>query len=199
MAGSSSGTQVPPSFTPGPNDPPALLTQPRDRDPWIALDPNRYMDMCTQSAVSGNFDYVKTGLQVAHEGMSQFILDRASTGTQEVTANEAYQMLQLQQNMNAMLLTMINRNARAESDGRRLVTRVETVEGATNTMKEIAKLTEAITKGGAAKSGPGGKPISECKALQILSRSRAIVKSSASGTKNFLTRSRRSSTITGRR
>ena len=111
MAGTSSGT-IPPSFTPAANDPPALLTQPSDRDPWITLDPNRYMDMCNQSAISGNFDYVKTALCAAHDGMSQFIQDRDSTGTHEVTGAEAFQMLQLQQKMNAMLLTMVDHEDR---------------------------------------------------------------------------------------
>ena len=135
MAGSSTGSTVPPSFTPASGDPPALLTQPSDRDPWISLDPNRYMDMCNQSAVNGNFEYVKTALRAAHEGMSQFILDRDSTGTREVTGVEAYQMLQLQQKMNAMLLTMIDRNARVERDARQLVTRVETVESTASAIK----------------------------------------------------------------
>ena len=87
-----------PSFTPGPHDPPANLNTPADRDPWINMDPNRYMDMCRQSATSGNFEYVKTGLRAAHEGMSQFINDRVAASTPQnpagVTAQEAFQMLQ---------------------------------------------------------------------------------------------------------
>ena len=70
MSASSAGVAQPPSFTPGAGDPPVTLTQPSDRDPWMALDPNRYMEMCTQSATSGNFEYVKTALRAAHEGMS---------------------------------------------------------------------------------------------------------------------------------
>ena len=119
----------------------------RDRDP------NRYMEMCTQSATSGNFEYVKTALRAAHEGMSQFIVEREASGTREVNGNEAFHMLQLQQKMNAMLLTIIDRNARVERDARTLVTRVETMETTANTIQEIAKLTDAITKG-AGKGGP---------------------------------------------
>ena len=59
--------------------------------------------MCIASAVSGNFDCVKTALRAAHEGTSQFITDRQATGTPEVTAGEAFQMLRLQQKMNAMI------------------------------------------------------------------------------------------------
>ena len=89
MAGTGSGTQVPPSFTPGPGDPPAVLTQPADRDPWLNLDPNKFMEMCTHSARSGNFEYVKTALRAANEGMSQFLIDRDASGTREVTTTEA--------------------------------------------------------------------------------------------------------------
>ena len=90
---SSSSGSLPPSFTPQQGDPPAALTKPSDREAWINLSPNRFMEMCSQSAVNGNFDYVKTALTAAHEGMSQFITDRLSTNTPEVTAAEAFQML----------------------------------------------------------------------------------------------------------
>ena len=144
MAAASTG--MPQPFTPDAGDPSATLNVPGDRDAWIALDPNRYMEMCTQSEMSGNFEYVKTALRAVHEGMTHFIIDRDATGMREVTPGEAYQMLQLQQKMNAMLLTMINRNARVERDARTLVTRVQAVESTASTIQEIAKLTDAITK-----------------------------------------------------
>ena len=77
-------------------------------------------------------------------------------------------MLQLQQKMNAMILTMFDRNSKVESDARTLVTRVETVEAQTTTNQEIAKVTEAISKSNVGKAPGGVKPISEFKALQTL-------------------------------
>ena len=124
------------------------------------------MEMCNQSAISGNFDDVKTALRAAHDGMSQFIQDRDSTGTHEPTGGEAFQMLQLQQKMNAMLLTMVDSNTRIVHDARQLVTRVEKVEATSDAVKEIGKLTEAISKGSG--KGSASKPVSEYKAMQAL-------------------------------
>ena len=170
MSALGSANPAPPSFNPGPADPPIdPRTQP-ERDAWITLDGHRFMDMCNRSLTSGNFNYVKTALQVNHEGMTNFVAARvagAGPGNPPtVTSEETFQMLHMQLKVNAMLLTLINRASTIEQDARTLVTRVVKVEESADTAEKINKLAEAIKSGG---KGPGGgKPISEYKALQIL-------------------------------
>ena len=99
MAATSAST-YPPSFTPGPADPPSDLRNQEDRDAWLGLDINRYMEMCTHSTVSGNLDYVEMALQASHETVATFVDARvAAPGSDEpeLTAKEAFGMLQLQQ------------------------------------------------------------------------------------------------------
>ena len=90
-------SSVPASFNPEPTDPPFQVSTLQDRERWVNLDAARFMDMCSQSATSGNFDYVRTALRVAHMGITEFITDRSATGSQEVAAAEAFTMLRLQQ------------------------------------------------------------------------------------------------------
>ena len=111
MASATGSGSVAPSFNPSASDPPFQVNTPQDREQWVNLDASRFMDMCAQSATSGNFDYVKTALRVAHLGITEFITDRSATGTPEVTAAEAFTMLRLQQKMNAMILAAFERSA----------------------------------------------------------------------------------------
>ena len=127
MASAAGSGSVAPSFNPTVNDPPFQFNTQQEREQWVNLDGARFMEMCAQSAASGNFDYVKTALRVAHMGITEFIGDRTATGTPEVTAAEAFTMLRLQQKMNAMILTAFERSATIERDARQLVTRVEAV------------------------------------------------------------------------
>ena len=140
MSAPNPSVPLPPSFNPLPTDPPQDPRTQTERDQWIKLDGNRYLDMCNQSLPSGNFNYVKTALQVNHEGIATFINSRmaAAGGNAPTLSNEeAFLMLNMQHKINAMLMTVVNRAAQVESDGRTLVTRVQKVEEASNTNEQI--------------------------------------------------------------
>ena len=111
------------AVTQDPNDPPVNITTPADREAWINLDPGRYMDLCHRAYLDGNFEYVRTALRATREGITSFITDRFASNNRQVAGEENFQMLQMQQEMNALLLNTTSRNAR------KLVTRVEYVEG----------------------------------------------------------------------
>ena len=170
MSAPGSSNPVPPSFTPGPADPPVDPRTQGERDAWITMDGDRFLEMCNRSLASGNFNYVQTALRVNHAGITSFIAARlAESGTNppEVSNQEVFLMLRMMHKMNAMLMTVINRAATIEHDARALVTRVEKVEGTTDTVEQINKLAEAIKSGGGKGTGHG-KPVSEYKAIQLL-------------------------------
>ena len=75
-------------------DPPVNLNVPADRDAWVNMDPNRYMDLCEQAYMNGDFSYVQVALRANQHGLSEFINDRVTRGTTEVTNTEAFKMSQ---------------------------------------------------------------------------------------------------------
>ena len=110
------------AVTHDPTDPPLNITMPADRKAWVNLDPSRYMDLCHRAYLDGNFEYARTTLRATHEGMSNCITDQIASHNKQVIGEEAFQMLQMQQKMNAVLLSLSNRSGHVERDARKLAT-----------------------------------------------------------------------------
>ena len=75
-------------------NPPVNINSPADRDQWINMDPSRYMDMCEQAYLNGDFSYVQVALRANQLGLASFINERVTSGDRQVTNEQAFQMLQ---------------------------------------------------------------------------------------------------------
>ena len=108
--------------------PPVNINTTEDRDQWINMDPNRYMELCEQAYLNGDFSYVQVALKANQLGLASFINERVTSGDRQVTNEQAFQMLQSAQKTNSMVLALTLRNAALERDARRLVERVNELE-----------------------------------------------------------------------
>ena len=92
----------------------------------------------------------------------------AVQNTRTVDEEETFTMLQMCYNMNALFISVINRNMYCEEQFNSLKGYVKReLQNQANTSKQVTKIAEAIQSAGGAKSGGGGnKPVSGYTAIR---------------------------------
>ena len=158
----------------GDQDPSRELTTPQDRQGWFRLDPERFTEMCGKAYDNGDYSYVNVALMANHDAMKEFIARSNAASTRSVNAEEGYGLILMTQKMNSLLISIINRSMRNETESAKVRDRLQSLEYNINTAKatfdSVSKIAESIAEGRQKTVGfqSQSKPVSEYKAMQQL-------------------------------
>ena len=116
-------------------DPSRELNTPQDREGWFKLHPARFTGLCSQAYADGNYSYVGVALKANHEAMKEFIEKTTTAGIRSVSGEENYDLLRMTQKIHSLLLSMVNRNMHAESEVKKAIERLRSLEYNVDTAK----------------------------------------------------------------